>query len=869
MVAESASSPAPERHRHGTISSPRHPSQSHLQQQQQHQHEQSRLNPSHRALRNGVNGGEPQQQQQLRRSRSREVSSRYMFPTASSAAAAVSINSPNYADAAAASSPARRSSSPNPVRKGTKNSSDSSTACNGTRSTSAERRRSPKAEENGESTKSAVDSVRLRGSTGLWPSSTTNNNLPTLAEQLGNDRLKKIAENDLLGKRDNSNSHSNSNGLQKMKDQSTTFRDSNTNAGSLGEQPKGNNNNNNNNDSNSNNNSNNKSNGNSADRKRTPERSRTPPRRSMEENTRPTDTNSIHGRPSQTGLSTSVNGKMQGAALSRSMDVNILKLGIKDLNRASSLNLAPRASTRTRDLKLTGGSINAENLSQLMITPGRLSVDSRRSDLDRRTRKGSRSEASNWSQDRDVGSFEDPSVDSDGASSTPRGSAMENTNNNNNNDKSKKITRGSYVPARFLQDTLSRIRRISDAGHTSISAKESRGGDNNLKATAHRDRANKSCSSSFGNGSSPSWGYNSPGRGPSTVMSLPVISSSSSSSINGGIRPKQSQLYSNLRGSQPSPTKTRGGMTSVNGSGSGSGGGRMSSMLSFGMELFKGKRSSVSSAVQEEATHQLRMLQNRWLQWRFVNARAEAAHETQMDTSQAQMHIQSFLSFHVLNWTQGSNAHPELIRLPCSKICGRIYTSHALKPTKAQVQNALYNVWAKTSQLRSSVVVKRIQLQKARHEEKVNNVLAAHKMLYIYIYIYCFFYSQAEQLEDWAILEKEHTSAVTGAMECLDAAIIRIPLVGGAKADVRSVKQVMAFAVDVMNGIQVAARKFLPQAEKVDSLLPELAETVTQERALLQECVELLEGVASLEVEERSLRTHLIQLQQTKALTVD
>lgn len=82
------------------------------------------------------------------------------------------------------------------------------------------------------------------------------------------------------------------------------------------------------------------------------------------------------------------------------------------------------------------------------------------------------------------------------------------------------------------------------------------------------------------------------------------------------------------------------------------------------------------------------------------------------------------------------------------------------------------------------------------------------------------------------------------------------------QADVRSVKQVLDFAVDVMYGIQAAGSRFLPQAERIDSLLPKLAESVVKERALLQECVELVAGVASLEVEERSLRTHLIQLQQ-------
>lgn len=273
----------------------------------------------------------------------------------------------------------------------------------------------------------------------------------------------------------------------------------------------------------------------------------------------------------------------------------------------------------------------------------------------------------------------------------------------------------------------------------------------------------------------------------STAISMSVISSAST---GNGLRSRQQSYNLNLgmRGSTQglSPTKSTGG------------GNRMSSMLNVfaGMELFKGssKRSAANAAAQEEVMHQLRLLQNRWLQWRFVNARAQAAHQAQI----------------------------------------------------ASAQNSLYNVWCKISELRSSVVTKRIQLQKARNEEKVTTVVAAH----------------AAQLEDWASLEEEHTLALTEAMECLDAAIVRVPLVAGAKADVRSVKQVLDFAVDVMYGIQAAGSRFLPQAERIDSLLPKLAESVVKERALLQECVELVAGVASLEVEERSLRTHLIQLQQ-------
>ncbi len=40
---------------------------------------------------------------------------------------------------------------------------------------------------------------------------------------------------------------------------------------------------------------------------------------------------------------------------------------------------------------------------------------------------------------------------------------------------------------------------------------------------------------------------------------------------------------------------------------------------------------------------------------------------------------------------------------------------------------------------------------------------------------------QAAHLENWEALEEEHSSALSGAMEALEAAILRVPVTGGAK----------------------------------------------------------------------------------------
>ncbi|KAK9152265.1 hypothetical protein Syun_010574 [Stephania yunnanensis] len=99
-------------------------------------------------------------------------------------------------------------------------------------------------------------------------------------------------------------------------------------------------------------------------------------------------------------------------------------------------------------------------------------------------------------------------------------------------------------------------------------------------------------------------------------------------------------------------------------------------LLNFGLELFKGKRSTSPStkhgSVGEDA-HLLRLLYNRFLQWRYVNARALA--------------------------------------LDASK--------------KSQAQGTLLNAWANLSTLKSSVVLKHIHFNKQKLELKLNSILCS------------------------------------------------------------------------------------------------------------------------------------------------
>jgi hypothetical protein len=68
------------------------------------------------------------------------------------------------------------------------------------------------------------------------------------------------------------------------------------------------------------------------------------------------------------------------------------------------------------------------------------------------------------------------------------------------------------------------------------------------------------------------------------------------------------------------------------------------------------------------------------------------------------------------------------------------------------------------------------------------------------------------------------------------------------QADVNAVGEALGSAVDVLNAVDLSVASLSPKAENMDMLLSQLAKTAAQERALLEECGDLLSVATSLEV---------------------
>ncbi|KAL4283937.1 hypothetical protein GQ457_16G005050 [Hibiscus cannabinus] len=262
----------------------------------------------------------------------------------------------------------------------------------------------------------------------------------------------------------------------------------------------------------------------------------------------------------------------------------------------------------------------------------------------------------------------------------------------------------------------------------------------------------------------------------------------SSRSTHSRSHSSSSILSSTLRGVSPtprvvSPTRMRTSTSLSQSHGS-------TSVLSFITDFSKGRK---SPSYIEDA-HQLRLLYNRYLQWRFANAHAEDV-----------LYIQ-----------------------------------------KVNVEENLYNVWNATLGLCDALIEKKINLQRLKLELKLNSVLN-HQMGY---------------LNDWALLERDHISSLDGAEENLEASTLRLPITGGAKADIESLKAAICSAVDVMQAMGSSICSSLPKVEGVNSKVSELAAIAAQEKNMLDQCKALLSSNAAMQLEECSISAHLMQTKQ-------
>ncbi|KAI8554607.1 hypothetical protein RHMOL_Rhmol05G0110800 [Rhododendron molle] len=520
----------------------------------------------------------------------------------------------------------------------------------------------------------------------------------------------------------------------------------------------------------------------------------TPERRSVS-----SSNGNSNGTSTSARASTPIRGGDQAAeSLAKSIDQHRWPGRNRQMQQPNSLS---RSLDCPEDkMKLIGSGKNGNNvvraLQKSMVFDegrrasfdGRLSLDLGSAELLRAIQKGPNGNNS-VSESSVVSDLAASDSDRDSVSSGSTSGLQECSGGGAGSMKGRNAPRGIAVSARFWQETNSRLRRLNDPGSPLLSTSPAK-----MVVPPKFGQSKKFPSDST---------LSSP-----RTMSSPIR--------GGGIRPaspSKTMTPSPARG-MTSPSRVR---SSVSGTISSSFG-ETPSVLSFAVDVRRGK---VGENRLGDA-HLLRLLYNRHLQWRFVNARTEAALLVQRNSA----------------------------------------------------EKNLWNAWITTSDLRDSVTKKRHRLQLLRQKLKLASILKGEviwlnghqreriateliqdgmeKLIGHRLEITC--------LEDWACLDKDHSVSLLGAIEALKASTLRLPVVGGAIADVQSVKDAIGSAVDVMQAMSYSMYSLLMKVEEVNSLVAELVKVISKERALLEQCKDFLSMLAAMQVKYFSLRTQILQL---------
>ncbi|XP_042445291.1 QWRF motif-containing protein 2-like isoform X2 [Zingiber officinale] len=337
------------------------------------------------------------------------------------------------------------------------------------------------------------------------------------------------------------------------------------------------------------------------------------------------------------------------------------------------------------------------------------------------------------------------SVSSGSNSGTPEFSAL---------SRAKVTSRGISVPARYRQEINSRLRQYPEPCSPSP----------NSKSAAPKWSGTKKLSDS--------------------PLSYP---SSTSSPLRGPMRPPSpSKLVASRGMSSPQRTQTNVAMSTSPIARAGN----APSIISFAAEVRRAKKGE--NRIEE--AHLLRLLDNRHLQWRCVNSRANAA----------------------------------------------------LILQKLTIEKNIYNAWTTTSELRDSITTKRIELQLLTQNLKLASI----------------FKEQLAYLEEWSVIDTEHSSLLLGAIEALKASTLRLPIVSGAKMDILELKDSVGSAVDMMQAMGSSIRSLLSKVQGTSILLSDITKLAAQERALLDQSRNLLSTAAAMHVKQCSLQGHLVQLKR-------
>ncbi|KAJ0591872.1 putative QWRF family protein [Helianthus annuus] len=156
----------------------------------------------------------------------------------------------------------------------------------------------------------------------------------------------------------------------------------------------------------------------------------------------------------------------------------------------------------------------------------------------------------------------------------------------------------------------------------------------------------------------------------------------------------------------------------------------------------------------------------------------------------------------------------------------------ALDHQRKTAEKSLSDVWRAILELRDSLASKKVDMT----------------LLILQLKLYAVLYRQMAYIDEWASIQKEHESALFATTNDLQARSLSLPITGGVKADIKSLKLIVFSTIQVLQATISCIQSTLSKLDKTHFLASELANLVLHERALLDECEIFLASAAPLHV---------------------
>ncbi|XP_040939745.1 protein ENDOSPERM DEFECTIVE 1 isoform X2 [Gossypium hirsutum] len=253
-------------------------------------------------------------------------------------------------------------------------------------------------------------------------------------------------------------------------------------------------------------------------------------------------------------------------------------------------------------------------------------------------------------------------------------------------------------------------------------------------------------------------------------------------------------------------------------------------------------RGSKKISRHQEDLHSLKLLYNCYLQWRFANAKAE--NSTQIQKRETERILYS-------------------LEVKISELYDRVRRKR-MELQLLQRMKTLSNILQRTDTIRGSKKI-------SRHQEDLHSL----KLLYNCYLQGRFANAKAENSTQ---IQKRETERILYSLEVKISELydrvrrkrMELQLLQRMKTlsnileshvDTREVGEAMTSAIKMMEMIVSNVQSFMPKAEEMESSVSELARVAIGERAVIEECGDLLYKTNTFQVEECSLRAQLIQLQ--------